>query len=677
MDMDLDDLELTNEPNRVTTSSRPSRFAPKSSKLKPIPKSEPVIVPEPEKTLILPKKQEDVIPIPHKNEAKNEQGGLKQDEELKEEVESKELVESMEVDNKEENDEDEVVREIDVFFKPSPIDADTQLYVLQYPLRPSWRPYDQKCQEVRVKPKKVQVEIDLSMEMDENYDDTVVDHLRITKQTLLSQKVPLPRGCAVGVLVGNKLHLNPVNAAVQLRPSMEHVIPGGLKKKNSVEAMVKSEKTTGGPGPSRMQGNLVRPLNGHDIDVDEPWVSLEYHGMDSIFSSRFRQKMTSEESTPIPFSMNPYDYVNSLCPPTPIEDNRSKSSLKRLCMSLPLEEKFKKWFTEGDQVNRFASIKYLAPYDPEEIVLQEIQKHANLVQGLWVCKTNLLPLKGAEAAARDYILCLFRKSDLIPEKILEAEYRKESVKEAMTSIAVYRDKCRDWKFKVPTDMPFIKDHPEIVKEQESLWGIREKKMMEMKNERSMRIKLKPSMATKLAASGNNTNSGVKKSVNETSSTVSMSDETREALPKALEDIFRQVKICSLQLIRHRLREQVLEKSARPKPQSKAFRAASLGADIPPSELEPFISQFATNIHGVYVAKSSENATPNPLRDIVIQLFSAKEPHAKLKKADVAEAAKYVLKREMTNAEYSQVTSELCVSVKGNAWVLKTGDEGAK
>ncbi|KAI3841046.1 hypothetical protein MKX03_018277 [Papaver bracteatum] len=667
MDMDLDDLELTDKPNRVTTSSRPSRFIPKSSKLKPIPKSEPVIVPESDKTLVLPKKQEDLQP-------KNELEGLQQHEELKEEVESKELVESMEVDN---DEDDEVVREIDVFFKPSPIDVDTQLYVLQYPLRPSWRPYDmEKCQEVRVKPKKVQVEIDLSLDMDENYDVGVEEHLRITKQTLLSQKVPLTRGCAVGVLVGNKLHLNPVNAAVQLRPSMEHVIPDNLKKKkNIVEATVKSEKTSGGPGPSRTKGNLVRPLNGQDIEVDEPWVSLEYHSVDSIFSSRFRQKMTSEESTPIQFSMNPYDYVNSLCPPTPIEDNRSKSSLRRLCMSLPLEEKFKKWFAEGDQVNRFASIKYLAPYDSEEIVLEEIQKHANLVQGLWVCRTNLLPLKGAEAAARDYILCLFRKSDLIPEKML-SEYPKESVKQTMASLAVFRDKCRDWKFKVPTDMSFIKDHPEIVKEQENLWGVREKKVMEIKNERSMRMKLKPSMATRLAASGN-TNSGVKKNVNETSSMASMSDETREALPKVLEDIFRQDKICSLQLIRHRLREQAVEKSARPKPQSRAFRAAALGADIPPSELEPLISQVATNIHGVYVAKSSENTTPNPLRDIVIQLFSAKEPRAKLKKADVAEAAKYVLKREMTNAEYSQVTSELCVSVKGNAWVLKSGDEGAK
>ncbi|MCL7037394.1 hypothetical protein MKW94_012022 [Papaver nudicaule] len=670
MDMDLDDLELTNEPSRVTTS-RPSRFIPKSLKLKP--KSEPVTVPEPEKTPILPKKQEDLELILHKNEAKNEQDG----EELREELESKELVESMEIDTQEEeNDEDVVVREIDVFFKPSPIDADTQLYILQYPLRPSWRPYDmdRRCKEVRVKPKKVEVEIDLTLERDENYDRNLEqEHLKITKQTLLSQKVPLTRACAVGVLVGNKLHLNPVNAAVQLRPSMAHVIPGS-KTKNSVEATVKSEKTTGGPGPSRTQGNLVRPLNGQGqgIDVDEPWISLEYLGMDSISSNRFRQKMTSEDNTPIQFSMNPYDYVNALCPPTPIEDSRTRSPLKRLCMSLPLEEKFKKWFTEGDQVNRFASIKYLAPYDPEEIVLEEIQQNAVLVQGLWVCRTNLLPLKGPEMGARDRILNLFRKSEVIPAKVVleEAGLHKDSVKEIMTSIAVYRDKCHDWKFKVPTDMSFIKDYPEIVKEQENRWGNVEKQLMQIKErERSMRNK----PATNRPASGKR-DSGVRKSVNETSSTVSMSDETREALPKVLEEeIFRQQKICSLQYIRHKLRGLAISQTARPKLHPRTLRAAALGADIPPSELEPVISQVATNIHGVYVVKSSENTKASRLRDVVVQLYSAKEPHAKLKKAEISAAVKIALKEEITTTEFQQVTADLCVSVKGNAWILKSGD----
>ncbi|KAI3957684.1 hypothetical protein MKW92_013827 [Papaver armeniacum] len=481
------DLDLSTK-----STSRTSRFTPKTpSKFKPkIPKSEPLIVP------------------------KSEVEAFKSDVQLKQvEVISKEelKVEPMEVDkNPKEDEEDEVVREIDVFFNPSPIDADTQLYVLQYPLRPSWRPYDmdQKCQKVRFKPKEVQVEIDLSLDLGENYDDNVDDHLRITKQTLVSKKVPLTKGCAVGVLVGNQLHLNPVNTVVQLRPSMEHVIPGGMKNKNSVEVMVKSEKTTGGPMPSRTRGNLVRPLNGQDTKVDEPWVSLEYHGIDSIFSSRFRQQMTSDESTPIQFSMNPYNYVNALCPPAPIDDDGRKFLLRRLCLSLPLKEKFKKWFVEGDQVSRFVSLKYLAPDDPEDIVLQEIQQHANLVQGLWVCKTNLFPLKGAEMVARDKILCLFSKTDRIPDEILEKileelgchnkDVKKAVAEAAMASIAVHRDKCRDWKFKFPRDISFFKDHPEIVKEQEHLWQLRENTR---KTEHPMRNKLKPRMAKNHGASG--------------------------------------------------------------------------------------------------------------------------------------------------------------------------------
>ncbi|KAI3875552.1 hypothetical protein MKX03_027065 [Papaver bracteatum] len=481
MDMDLD--------LSTKSSSRPSRFTPK---FKPkIPKSEPLVVP------------------------KSEVEDFKSDEQLKQvEVISKEelKVEPMEVDsNPKEDEEDEVVREIDVFFNPSPTDADTQLCVLQYPLRPSWRPYDmeQKCQEVRFKPKEVQVEIDLSLDLDENYEDNVDDHLRITKQTLVSKKVPLTKGCAVGVLVGNQLHLNPVNTVVQLRPSMEHVIPGGLKNKNSVEAMVKFENTTGEPMPSRTRGKLVKPLNGQDTKVEEPWVSLEYHGSDSIFSSRFRQQMTSDESTPIRFSMNPYNYANSLCPPTPIDDDGRKTLLRRLCLSLPLKEKFKKWFVEGDQVSRFVSLKYLAPDDPEEIVLQEIQQQANLVQGLWVCKTNLLP-KGAEMVARDKILCLFSNTALIPDKVLgkileelgcyNDETKKAMADAAIGSIAVHRDKCRDWKFKVPTDTSFIQDHPEIVKEQEHLWRIRENTMVS-KTAHSVRNERKPSMAKNHGASG--------------------------------------------------------------------------------------------------------------------------------------------------------------------------------
>jgi DNA-directed RNA polymerase-3 subunit RPC5 len=44
------------------------------------------------------------------------------------------------------------------------------------------------------------------------------------------------------------------------------------------------------------------------------------------------------------------------------------------------------------------------------------------------------------------------------------------------------------------------------------------------------------------------------------------------------------------------------------------------------------------------------------RKVVIDLLRGQEPNAKLKKADVSEAAKMALKRDMTNNEYIKVTS---------------------
>ncbi|CAL9247193.1 unnamed protein product [Arabidopsis halleri] len=90
---------------------------------------------------------------------------------VKMEIDSKlnkepELMEVDEIPLHEEEEEDVVVREIDVFFNPT-IEANTNLYVLQYPLRPSWRPYemDQRCEQVRVNPSTSQVEVDLSVDI--------------------------------------------------------------------------------------------------------------------------------------------------------------------------------------------------------------------------------------------------------------------------------------------------------------------------------------------------------------------------------------------------------------------------------------------------------------------------------------------------------------------------------
>ncbi|KAJ9703409.1 hypothetical protein PVL29_004973 [Vitis rotundifolia] len=689
--MDLDDLD---GPNRAPVK-RPSRFAPKSSKPKLIPKPEPSSQPEPSKlddvTLINKKEEDSQPPLVKKSDepfvSSTQNGVIEMEVEAKAEVED-----AMEEDDR---DEDPVVREIDVFFTPPPTDDNTKIYVLQYPLRPYWRPYElgERCDEVRVKPASAEVEVDLSIDVDsKNYDPDAPNAQRMKKQTLsTSWKPPQTTGYVVGVLMGNKLHLNPIHAVVQLRPSMEYLSSGGAKRKNNVtgdaniavKLEVSNEEES--VGSLKKQNKIMGILDEQNTDAAESWVPLKYHSSDSDFSARYLQKMVAEDNSPIQFLMSPYEYVNSLCPPgVSNDDNRSKGLSRRFLLSMPLEERFKtllceKFSLQGPPVHRFSALKHFAPDNSVEDVLGVLTKHAHLVQGLWVPKSSLLFPGGQGVAplARDYILLLFSKGPLINYSQVDVPGSlNKALKGFLSILAVERPSFRDWKFKEPTDVSFMKLHPDIVREQRRVWESLEKQITDIIHGGGRRGPVtknsgKPSIANK---TGTSTKSdGATRATNGTPvRRTAMSAETREALPKALEEVFRLHKVCSFQLICQALRDLAVSKSTSPKVDPRTFVAAAYGADAPQEELHAIISKYATNVHGVYVWKTSEHSEHNPLRKVVVDLFCGKEPNAKLKRADIMEAAKIALKKEITTHEYNKVVSELCES-RGSLWVLKSGD----
>ncbi|XP_058081969.1 uncharacterized protein LOC131229905 [Magnolia sinica] len=684
LDLDLDlDLAASDHPNRSSQHPpRPTRFHPKSTKLKPKPKPEPE--PESDALPLLKKQQKEGSSLLHLNTAQPSHAVTV----------SKGVVSiqesGMDIDDNRGggDDEDGVVREIDVFFTPSPLDNNAQLYVMQYPLRPCWRPYELKesCIEVRVKPKQSKLEVDLELNVDgENYDREVAEPFRIRKQTLSSSKAPIITGYAVGILMGDKLHLNPVHAVVQLRPSREYLRAGKVQKKNnvtgSVEVTANSNLITKEEPAmtSRAQGKHVSgAANEKNTNEEEPWVSLEYHDIGSSFSSKYRQKMAAEESCHIQFLMTLYDYTNSLCPGTSGDKSHIKGPPRRFLLSLPLEERFKRWLSEGPQVHRFRALMHLAPANSEDDVLKVVQQYADLVQGLWVSKSSLL-YEGFEALARDYILLLFSKNRFIRHDELKGlKVHNQILKRILLPLAVERSAFRDWKFKEPEDGLFIKCHPDIVEEQKQAWSARLKHITDAMHGvgRSLlavsKNSSKPSTSNRISASGN-ADEGTK-GVDGVSGSrkVTMSEETREALPKALVELFRIHKVCSLQLICQGLRDMAVSKSTHPKADPRMAIAAAQGAKALP-ELQSILSQVAINIHGAYVLKSLGNASVDPFRNVVINLFCAMQPNAKLKKAEIVEAARIALKREIPNAEYNQVLNELCVSVKGGAWMLKSGD----
>ncbi|CAI9110734.1 OLC1v1010808C1 [Oldenlandia corymbosa var. corymbosa] len=695
--MDLDDLESAKVP------TRPTRFAPKGSKLKP--KTEPVSSSS-SSTVDLSKKEDnldckpetltsssnafvsktelkvsDIVEdgVPIDIDAKRDGSELPKDEPMGMEVEEEE--EKGEEEEKE--GEDEVVREIDVYLNPS-IDPNTKLFVLQYPLRPLWRPYelDDRCSEVRVNPKSADIEVDLAVDPSTNYDaDTKVE---ITKQTLASSwKAPIVAGYAVGVLVGDRLHLNPVHAVVQLRPSMKHYEPDSSKRRSShnedeaVEEEMKSEKQT---GTVKKQGKAPALLNMANEDTEENWIPLTYHGAKSDVSARYMRKMVERNESPLKFLMSRQDYLNTICPGTSNENKRSKSPSRRDLCSLPLEERLKTWLLKEPQIHRFAALKHLASGAPPEDILEVLQEHARLVLGLWVPKSRLVYGEdtGIDVLARDYVLSLFSKTPVVKNSQLpQAPKLNKTMKEVLSVLAIERTSLKDWKFRVSPDMEFVKLYPKIASEQGQRWEHTEKQTAEIlfrdKNKSAFK-----SSSTSIATNNSTTSKNLIKPLSQSSNDQMalrkpMSEETRKALPKALQKLFQAQKVCSLQQIRMGLRQMAVSENSRPKGGSaRELKAAAECVDAPIEELESIIKQVAINIHGVYVSKSSSDYPQyDDLRNVVIHLFLA-DRNAKLKKGVVKEAVKQKLDRDMTDNEFQKVIQELCVS-QNSAWVLKSGD----
>ncbi|KAJ7944320.1 DNA-directed RNA polymerase III subunit RPC5 [Quillaja saponaria] len=677
--MDLDDLDVpTQVPSRI------SRFAPKSSKPIPKPKLEPqesVAKSGPEVPISKPKPQEFDAEISKRKDDVEEglaqaptndtepsasNGAMKMEVEPKSEGQD----ESKQDDLMDEEDgEDTIVREIDVFLSPS-IDADTKLYVLQYPLRPCWRPFelDERCEEVRVKPVSAQVEVDLSVDVDsKNYDHE--SKLGMTKQ----------------------LHLNPIHAVVQLRSSLQHLRTGGSKQKTELttnaKVTVKAEDNTKEKSisASKRQSRQLESSSEQNMDGPECWIPLKYHSSNSDLSTRYLQRMVAQETSSINFTMNPYDYVTSLCPGASNNNFKSTGPSWRSLLELPTEERIKKMLCEAS-VHRFSVLKHYAPEYSEEELLEVLQRHAILIHGLWAPKSNLLfseTSRSPDSIARDYALCIFWRnfqfknsqlSEMIPQKFLK--YTKVYLEE----FGVQRPVLKDWRFKENADVSFIKDHPYVIEKQDKIWEVKEKELKnillrEEKGKPRQHAASKSSMNSKFGQSGISHKSATESASGVLDGRMTMTNETREALPKVLLKVFHSHKVCSFQLICAELRRLAVSLRNRGKEDamSRMGEAAAYGVDAPPEELQASISQVAESIHGHYVLKSSlEHPEYDPLRHVVFNLLKAGGPDAKLKKAEIFVAAKNMLKRDITNNEYIKVMNEICNS-SGSAWVLKRGD----
>jgi DNA-directed RNA polymerase-3 subunit RPC5 len=116
---------------------------------------------------------------------------------------------------------------------------------------------------------------------------------------------------------------------------------------------------------------------------------------------------------------------------------------------------------------------HLAPTYSEQEVLQILPVYADLVRGLWVCKSSLLYDDG-HAPKRDRIILEFTKRESISMEMVDKLLRDVRTRNMILNpLGKRREKLKDYKFIVAADSSFIKRYSHIVREQENAWSVRE------------------------------------------------------------------------------------------------------------------------------------------------------------------------------------------------------------
>lgn len=173
------------------------------------------------------------------------------------------------------------------------------------------------------------------------------------------------------------------------------------------------------------------------------------------------------------------------------------------------------------------------------------------MQGLWVAKSSfLLPQDGGGRCARDFVLCLFSKNPLISSSQINVpKSLRDKAKHFLNLFAVERPAFKDWKFREKTDRSFLNNYLDIVQKQEKIWrsveeGITNSFRGSVKSGSHANAATgKPDIVPKTEKQVSFDKATTKSSSAPLNRKSTMSDETREALPKALQKLFQNHKVC--------------------------------------------------------------------------------------------------------------------------------------
>ncbi|XP_066026636.1 DNA-directed RNA polymerase III subunit RPC5-like isoform X2 [Pocillopora verrucosa] len=421
-------------------------------------------------------------------------------------------------------DDDPVVAEVDVYLAQT---LANNLYLFQYPVRPADITYDDIPHiGARIKPDQQKVELELSINTSsDNYyaprgeqiahdvdgsalssasegKESFFSSDKMDKQVLSSSRASEDVSrYSVGILKGGELHLTPVHGVLQLRPSFEYL--------NKGEANVNQASNPTDEGDSQDEEEEAKPLTVkfarpeterakaqrlssfkylEQKKAEEPWKTMEFYNPQNDIagvehSLLFCREMESESPE---FNLHPRDYLKLLTPSTSQEES-SKPPVPSNVLSMTqlktmdLADQVRALLIKAKVISFSQLCRLLSPAAKEASVLKCLQQYAVLVQGCWVVKSELLYPEGTISPSggiaadilckgRDYLMWRFTQSRVVVRKDIKSVTKlpSEDIKEMLDQMSRMKVTI-GWEFVLPYDIEFVQKHPDVYKQQLTMW----------------------------------------------------------------------------------------------------------------------------------------------------------------------------------------------------------------
>ncbi|CAH0479206.1 unnamed protein product [Peronospora belbahrii] len=389
---------------------------------------------------------------------------------------------------------DPIVREIPVHLNEG---LGHNLYMVQFPLRPTYRPMSEPPRRARIKPNNQMMQLDFAVDQrSEHFDQDAEDYLKQKYLRMQSANVPALTNYVVGVFRQGQLHLTPLSSVMQMRPSLSHIDDAVNEEVMEVEEKVEppsSEmKEVQFQFKKKQSKRAILAIQNsyaykkQQIDA-ENWIELQVHDKNSNGADDEFENLFSEKEEEVVSTMTPEEYIKAMqyrvlasvdkptTPQNPSQTNDENEEQEEKTMEpvtgqllRGVDAKYSDVLRllATDHIMHFDTVAKLLPARSEEELLEALKHVAVHVRGR-LLPTSTLVCRGATTVrTRNNILKALTKTpagvsrmELVEKFSVDAEVAKT----ILTEFAVLESETRKWSFRVGHDDSFAKRFPAVAK----------------------------------------------------------------------------------------------------------------------------------------------------------------------------------------------------------------------